>query len=503
NHPLITPLGLARYIRLQARRAAVNESFKVTNAERALGGAGQLAPQPPTAVPSATASETLTPSLTPEPPTATNTPTVTPTNTPGPFDCDLVSAEFQFFDVHSALVEIKNDNQAYETYLERVVLHWQPATLAASQSDAYVAFESLEGDVYWLGYESETSVNATTPTPLDSTDVNKGDDLVVGGSPLREEKVIVASSDILWKVTWGNINGARLSDYMHPSELANTSFYMHNPSDPGNPCNITITVPPPPPAPTELPPGFDPSPTFTPDCADARVSIEFVRFDSLGDVRLRVTNNRTIESEFTGFTLAWPDDRPIKFVKMVVGGSNANDINDPFNNPGGTGILVWQNTSGGTETSTTNSNNASQGSWLTNYIFPPNSVTDIHLDFTGVGSATLQSIGTHASEFNGSSFRIACGRAGSGNGGGNGQSGDVTFSEIPPPGPTSPPQPTNTLGPTLTPSLTRTQGPPTLTFTPRPPTLTFTPSPTLQASATNTPSKTPTDIDFGCPDGNC
>lgn len=52
NHPLVTPLGLAPYIPLQARRSAVNEAFRVADATRALlptGNTGIVLPQPPTA----------------------------------------------------------------------------------------------------------------------------------------------------------------------------------------------------------------------------------------------------------------------------------------------------------------------------------------------------------------------------------------------------------------------------------------------------------------------
>ncbi|MGB1286484.1 MAG: PKD domain-containing protein, partial [Aggregatilineales bacterium] len=245
----------------------------------------------PTVGPSPTASPTYTPSLTPSPtPTSTNTqqptegpsdtplpntstptasPTYTPsytplppTTTPVPFSCNALSADFLSFDVHSALVVLENNNGSYSTYLESVVLHWQPNTLAATQPNAYVAFESLEGDVYWLGYEAQTSVNAVSPSPIDSSNPAKGDDLQSDGTPIREEKVIGANNNILWKTTWGNIIGQRISDYMHPSELANTTFYFHNPSQPGIPCAVTVVVPDPPPPAT--PTQVAPSPTLTP-----------------------------------------------------------------------------------------------------------------------------------------------------------------------------------------------------------------------------------------------
>jgi hypothetical protein len=53
NHPLITPLGLAPYIPLQARRSAVNEAFRVARATDALLSANPIGPRrnrPPVAI---------------------------------------------------------------------------------------------------------------------------------------------------------------------------------------------------------------------------------------------------------------------------------------------------------------------------------------------------------------------------------------------------------------------------------------------------------------------
>lgn len=89
NHPLITPLGLASYLPLQARRVAVNESFRSPRAVPPSFDLPEPEDIPPTFTPTntatvtntptATSTNTLTPTFTP---TFTNTPTVTNTFTP-------------------------------------------------------------------------------------------------------------------------------------------------------------------------------------------------------------------------------------------------------------------------------------------------------------------------------------------------------------------------------------------------------------------------------------
>jgi hypothetical protein len=81
NHPLITPLGLASYLPLQARRVAVNESFR---SPRAVPPSYDV-PPPATNAPTSTSTNTPLPTSTwtAAPPTSTNTntPVPTPTNT--------------------------------------------------------------------------------------------------------------------------------------------------------------------------------------------------------------------------------------------------------------------------------------------------------------------------------------------------------------------------------------------------------------------------------------
>jgi hypothetical protein len=301
-----------------------------------------------------------------------------------------------------------------------------------------------------------------------------------------------------FKVYWEGVfvNGpGLLGDYTTVWDFGGSVFYFDDPTSDTD-CEVELQLPPPPPPPTALPPGFEPSATYTPDCASSLLRVNFIEFASLGDVQLQIVNNRSVVAPFTAMNVAWPDLPGLKLVKVVAGGANPNDLVDY----GGNGVVVWQNFAGGDPDPDSASNNPSDGTWLTDYTFPPNSITNLWLDFTGTGSSPLTSIGVHRSDFNGTWFRIGCGSSGGGGGGGGG-AGDLFLSEVPPPPATQPPQPTNTPGPTPTPSVTPTPAPPTPTFTPAPPTNTFTPSPTLRASQTPTRTPVPEDIDLSGADG--
>jgi hypothetical protein len=58
NHPLVTPIGLAEFIPLQARRTAVVESFRSSRASRGLTGAGPILAAVPSRTPTYTLSDT-------------------------------------------------------------------------------------------------------------------------------------------------------------------------------------------------------------------------------------------------------------------------------------------------------------------------------------------------------------------------------------------------------------------------------------------------------------
>jgi len=528
NHPLITPLGLARYVQLQARRTAVNETFRITSAERALGpGApGQPGFLSPTPAP-ATATPSPTPTL---PATATPSPTytVTSTHTPDAFRCEKITLTPLTFVDNKIVVYVRNEN-FQPTYLTGYQLQIDnPAAVAFKNlnPNAEVRFMTLNTSLFWEGSDIwknsvDTNIDGTSyigepPTPAAGRSVFflEADPFIV----TQQQELAVTISGV-----------SRLDNTSAPGlgffgwEFEGTKVYFDHPTE-VNDCVITLQTPPRPPTATPAPLNFTPSPTFTPNCASSLLRVEFVAFAPGGDMTLRVINDRAAEAPFAGFDLVWPAHKVnnLRFVKMVVGGTNANDI--PAT--GGSGVVVWQNTSGGHRPATvynppvppsqlnnTLYSDTAAGEWLDGgqindvaYTFPPRSVTLVHLDFTGVGNSTLDLVGSptriSASDFNGSRFRIGCGSGsnqwtgGSGGSGGSGGTwwgnGEIILSNNPTPLPTLPPAPTNTPGPSPTPRPT--VPPPTLTFTwtPGPPTNTPLPTPTLQPTNTSTASPTPT-----------
>ena len=483
NHPLITPLGLAEYVRMQARRSAVNESFRTTNAERALGPSGFVLPPneeppPPDSSGTPAAPDTATPLPTLGPP-----PTATFTSTPMPFSCDLLSARNVTFDRNRFFIQFSNEN-AQSTIMTASRVVWNQTKLHVDYPGAYLGRKIINNaeanDIYWFGED--------TTSPTDSRSE---------GTFLTSANRNIPGNDSV--VSWEGffVNGPQaLVTVLSQWDFDGTEFWFDHPTEALD-CRIVLELPPPPPGPTEPPPGFVPSATFTPDCASSTLRVRFDGFVSLGDVRLVVENNRPVVAPMTNFNIVWRQVPGVSLIKVVAGGSNANDLVDA----GGQGVVVWQNLSGGANVPPVNGQDTSKGTWVTNYTFPPNSQTFIHLDFTGVGNGTLASAGLLSSDFNGTQFTIGCGSTGVGGTGGGGSSGDIFLSTVEPPGPTSTLPPSFTPGATLTASRTPTPRPPTLTFTPRPPTNTPLPSATARATNTFTPSPTPTDIDRGGADG--
>lgn len=511
NHPLVTPLGLAPFVRLQAHRAAVNESFRVTNAERALGPSGTQGQDfvpPPT--PSDTATFTVTP--TPEPTdTASPTPTITFTPTPEDFTCErIVLGPLTFWD-NKVRVTVRNYN-SQNTYMTSSVMYWDSARLLFDFPNSHVRFLTFDTQVFWQGQDriSPVDTRLADGTPDNGTSYfSESSRFWVYGDPTG-----TFYDPNVWEATFAN-GPDQLGNYFGGWEFAGSYMTFDHP-DQEQDCVVTFRVPDPPPTPTEVPEGFTPSPTFTPNCASSLLRIDFVRFDPNGDVVLRVTNNRTVEAPFRGFEVVWPAWRSgsLRFVKMTVGGLSADDTVAN----GGTGVVVWNSLAAGgyrpssvvignpTPPTITSSEDTDVGIWNDGghpfqvaYTFPARSETLLYLDFTGVGVSTLDTRGVHPSDFNGSRFRIECGRSTGGWGGGGGWygEGDIFLSNQPPPPPTAPPVPTNTPGPSPTPSRTFTPRPPTNTFTPAPPTNTRTHTPTMQATNTHTPTPTWTESTFG------
>jgi hypothetical protein len=267
-------------------------------------------------------------------------------------------------------------------------------------------------------------------------------------------------------------------------------------------------VPPGPPTATPTPVNFVPTPTFTPDCADARFNVRFGEFLQNADVRLIVTNTKATPGYFLGFIIQWQAALAkvpnLKLVRVTVGGRGPSDYASPTN-PNGQGVVVWENTTGGTNVSPTNSGNAATGAWQQTYTFPAvppgPSQTSVYLDFVGIpDSLSDRLVGSDA--FNGSLLRISCNPNGGPGQGGTGANydGDITFDNQPPPTGTVPPPPTITPAPTQPPTATPTKGP---SKTPAPTPIPTTPAPATKTplpTATQKPPPTPTKNIGGCTD---
>ncbi len=546
NHPLITPLGLAEYIPLQARRVAVNEAFRVADASRALippgeggrinrppiarassnsprmdldndgteqvqlfsydefnnpsydpdgeivqyiwynEGGQQIAtgPNPTISLPlgvfritlvvidnqGAEGSATITVEVrSPVPtntPTASVTPSETPTNAP-PFSCDLITVGEISFQSNRVYMQINNRN-VDSTELTAVRLNWQRIGAFPSM---HVASFSLDNIIHWAGqdYTPPTDTNADPPVPADLF--------------ATSDRTVYAESIMTWEAVFAGGPPVLQDPYANPPvfymtqyDLGGTTFTFRNPL--GAPCVIPIVLPPPTPSPTVDPNQPTNTPTYTPDCASSQISVRFIEFQSFGVVRLEVTNRRPVVGELINFRVNWVQRAPgiMTLERVTVGGQGPADTFTPT-------VRVWQSGSV-SEDSAPPTVGRSEGQWLTNYTFPPNSVTPLYLDFGGTTTTIQTSFNVAPSDFNGTWFEITCDSdGGGGGGGGGGNSGLIDLFEENTPAPTNTVGPTNTPRPTFTPSRTWTPGPPTNTPIPQP-------SPTVGPSST--PQPTPT-----------
>lgn len=463
NHPLITPLGLAPYLQLQARRSAVVESFRAAEAVQVFTGPPPVFSVPPTFTPTDTPTATNTPSITPSP---TNTPRNSPTPSetpPTPFTCDLLSASNLQFSNNRIFIEIRNDHPDTVT-LTRVNLHWPQLGLFPNM---YFAQMALNGEVHFNGQDR-----------LSPTDTNNSTDGNFIGSANR---TVLGTNTSQWEGIF--VNGPNnLANYMTPGSFGNTEFYFeHEDGETGvitrctvrfdpvgsNPPQITETV-------------GTPTPTFTPDCASSEVTVSFVRFDTFGVVELVINNRRNLPAVMTNFYIDWQSaytrSGNVIYLERVAGNAKPGDPSS---------VRVWD----GPDNSPPGTTGRSEGTWRNDFTIDANSAAPLYLDFGGTSTDLQSAFGIGSWQFNGTWFDISCGVPGQGQGPGVGQTGRIDLADAPTPPPTNTRGPTNTPRPTNTPSKTFTPAPPTRTFTPGPPT--NTPQPTNTPRPTNTPTPLP------------
>jgi hypothetical protein len=234
------------------------------------------------------------------------------------------------------------------------------------------------------------------------------------------------------------------------------------------------------PEPTATPP--NPPMTDTPpppDCTPDEIQIRFGEFRSFGVVVLWVYNSRSTVSVIRDFNLSW-NARGNNNI-MVLERVTAGG-SGPADNSTPT-VTLWE----GNDT-TPPTRGRSEGTWVSDYTIPPNWSTPIYLDFGGTTTTVQTAFGAQPSDFtNNAWFNITCGPTGPGI--------NVNIPDLPTPVPTNTPRPTDPPRPTNTPWPTQ---PPRPTNTPRP---TDPPRPTQPPppTPTNRPIIPTATVPFGVP----
>lgn len=472
NHPLITPLGIAPYIPLQARRSAIIETFRTSGNRQGVIFGPPIGANAPTLTPVPTDTPANTNTFVP-PPTRTATATATPSRQPdAPFDCTKLSVTNKRLVGRQFLIDITNDN-AQTTYLTRIQITW-PNIPAFAQMGLIQM--SLNTTPNWSGNDPQTT-GATTTTDTDSKPGNPP--FSSTSTSIRE---LAGADTAVYAATF---NGpAVMASYVNAATYAVT-FTVNNPLNPAAPCSLTAPAVIPSATPTVA---GQPSPTRTPtpDCASSLIGIRFNSFDNFGLVRYDILSQRTTTSTLVSFVINWQKYvNSQRLVKVSM-----------FAPPGQAGAVVVWDSGNVNQDSTPPTNSRTEGTWLTNYTLAAGapgapSITPIYFDFEGIYryddyvSSTSPKYGG-PSDFNFSQFELTCGTPGgtAGSTSGGQPTGVITPENNPTPtnvptqGPTNTPRPTDTPAPTLTPSRTPTVGPPTATRTPRPPTQTPPPTAT-------------------------
>jgi len=398
NHPLITPLGIAPFITLQARRSAIVETF------RSSGNRGGVIFGPPIG---ANAS-TLTPVASDTPaPTATNTlkasntPTGTATLTktpPGPFTCALLSLSNKQLIGNQVQIDIQNDN-VQSTFVTRVQITWPNIPAFAQMGLTQMTLNTV---AMWTGPDPQVAGTSTT------TDTNTKP----GTPPFTSQAISIRQLDALDTGTYAAVfNGPPvLSAYVAPNQYAIT-LTIDNPVNPALPCVLTsqATV-------ATATPTVAGQPTATktptPDCTGPLINVKFNSFGNFGIVRFDILNQRTVTSTLVSIKINWQkyvNSQHLRKISLVAPVGQAGSV------------VVWD--SGNVnEDANPPTNSTSEGTWLTNFTVPAGapgspSITSIFLDFEGIYryddyfASTSPRYGG-ASDFNNSDFVLTCGTPG-------------------------------------------------------------------------------------------
>jgi len=477
NHPLITPLGIAPFIPLQARRSAIVETFRTAGNRKGNVFVAPIGADAPPDAPTATYTPAATNTYTPVP-SVTPKPSASPTNTPeGPFDCAKISVSNKRLSGYQVQLDIQNDNApSTVTYLTRVQITWPNIPAYAQMGLIMMSLNTVQN---WVGNDLQNTAASSTTT---DTDTKPGTPPFLSTSTSIRE--VTAGDTSVYAATF---NGPPLlSSYVQPYQYGIT-LTLFNPLNPAAPCVLSSPVI----VPTNTPTvAGQPSPTRTPtpDCASSLISIKFNSFDTFGLVRYDILSQRNTTSTLVSIKINWKkyvNSQRLVQVSMMA----------PPGQPGS--VVVW--TSGNANQDATPPTcskacaantpaNSKDGTWLTNYTLAAGapglpSITPIYFDFDGIytydENADKPNYGG-SSDFNFSEFELTCGTPGgaAGTTSGGQPTGVIQPVNYPSPtpvptqGPTDTPAPTLTPSKTLPPSKTPSPGPPTATPSPKPPTKT-------------------------------
>ncbi len=476
NHPLVTPLGLAAFLPLQARRTAVNEAFRAPRSSPI----SYSLPDATSGLRTDTPTNTFTPSQT-HTETATLTPSLTPsaTNTSTPeFTCSSVIVPNSVSYLNDEVRFTLTNSLPYPVTLKRVVINWQAVTGYEGLMNVGVLYLGAAGSAVWAGADTTSptdvgnavTVGSGTPAPAGSAEFS-----FAGAANLN-----LAPGNNTFGVRF--LNGpAALNSVNMPNWVFNgTTFYIDDPGT-GTDCASTLNFI----QPTETP-GATPTATATVVCTSGTIDISAATFMSFGIVRFDFTNNRTFPVSLVGFDIQWTSYDSSQILATVHGGNVL---------PGAPGsLLLWSGATGQDASPPSRGYRPSEtppvgftpeGTWgAVDLTLAPGATRSVYLSFRGgVGSGaepvSTAFPGMWYTDFSGTVFYFDTSLC----------TGTYTVT----PGVLVP---TATNTPTVTNTATRTPTPTATTTSSRTPTSTRTPTATFTstntATLTFTPSNTPT-----------
>jgi CSLREA domain-containing protein len=143
-----------------------------------------------------------------------------------------------------------------------------------------------------------------------------------------------------------------------------------------------------------------------PGCpGNQNVVVSFNNWMAFGVVNLEINNSGPEYVQLRSFGIRWIQRAPgvLTLDQVTVGGANPGD---PL------GKIVWQSGSpiedANPPTIASTDPTESEGNWLFDYVFPPNSITPMYLDFGGTTTTLPFAFGSIPADLNGTWFDLIC-----------------------------------------------------------------------------------------------